>query len=87
MSNNTGEKILWFVAGAGIGTGVAFLLWTRSGKRARKQMGRMVEQGRERIAEAGEEILHRGQEFYERGKEFVEDTGKRVSEGLRFAQK
>lgn len=84
---NTVEKALWFVVGAGVGAGVTFLYGTRTGRKYRRQMARMAEEGCERITETGQEILNKGKEFYESGKQFVEETGRRVGAKLHVAAK
>ena len=60
MSRGNGERVLWFVAGVGIGTGAMFLFGTRKGEKYRRQMARVVEDRREQIAEAGQEVLEKG---------------------------
>ncbi|MBI3933651.1 MAG: YtxH domain-containing protein [Acidobacteria bacterium] len=85
MITRTGEKVLWFVAGVGIGTGITFLFGTRTGKKYRRQMVRMVEDGCEQVTEAGKEVLDKGKELIETGREFVEEAGKRVGARLRVA--
>lgn len=85
MSRYTGERILWFIAGVGIGTGATFLFGTRRGQRYRRQVARMVEDGCEQISEAGQEFVGRGKELLDSGREFVEETGRRVGARLHVA--
>lgn len=80
------KNSLWLIGGASIGAGATWLFGTRSGRKARRQMARMVEDGRERLGEAGHDVLEKGKEAFERGKEYVEETGHRVASGLRIAR-
>jgi hypothetical protein len=85
MNNHLIKKSLWFTAGLGIGAGATWLFGTRGGRKARRQIARMVEDGRERLTEAGHDVLGKGEELYERGKEFAEHTGAEVGRRLHSA--
>ena len=85
MNNHLMAKTLWFTTGLGIGAGATWLFGTRSGRRARRQITRVVEDGRERLTEAGHDVLEKGGELYERGKEFVGHTGSEVGRRLHLA--
>ncbi|MBI4478752.1 MAG: YtxH domain-containing protein [Acidobacteria bacterium] len=87
MSRADGEKVLWLIAGLGIGAGVTFLFGTRAGRNYRRQIGRVVEEGCDQITEVGKDALEKGKELYESGREFVEETGKRVGARLHVAGK
>ena len=81
------ERILWFVVGVGFGTGVALLFGTRTGRRYRRQMARIVEDGCDQVDEVRQDVLERGKEVYERGREFVEEAGSKVARSLHLAHK
>jgi gas vesicle protein len=72
------EKVLWFVAGASIGAGVALLYAPQSGKDTRKLICKtanetkdsLVETGgriKDTVTEAGESIRATGRDLYRRG--------------------
>ena len=82
---NTGDRILWFMVGAGIGAGAAFLFGTREGRKYRQQVVRRLEDGCEQITEAGREAIDKGKELLDEGREFVEETGRRVGARLHVA--
>ena len=82
---NSGEKIFWLVAGAGIGAGATYLFGTREGRRYRRQVARMVEDGCEQLEVVRQDVLESGKEVFERGKEIVEETGAKVSRKLHLA--
>jgi gas vesicle protein len=85
MNNHFIQQSLWFTAGLGIGAGATWLLATRDGRKARRKIGHMVREGRERLNEAGQDVFERGKEMLDRGKEFVEETGAEVGRRLHFA--
>jgi hypothetical protein len=84
---SAGERIIFFVAGAGIGAGMVFLFGTRTGQRYRRQVARIVEDRCEQVTEAGREVLDKGKEALETGREFLEETGARIGKKLQFARK
>ena len=74
------EKVLWFVAGASMGAGVALLYAPKSGKDARKLICKtanetkdsLVETGgriRDTVTEAGERVRATGRDAYRKGAE------------------
>ncbi len=77
MSNNRGDKILWLLAGLGIGAGVALLFAPKSGKETRKYLKDMAEDGYGRIRESGHEVFEKGKSVVDEALEFV-DRGKRA---------
>ena len=87
MNNHLIGKSLWLTAGIGVGAGATWLYGTRSGRKARRQIARVAEDGRERLTEAGHDVLEKGEELYERGKEFMEHTGTEVGRRLHFASR
>lgn len=74
MSSNRGKKVLWMLAGLGIGAGVALLFAPKSGKETRRYLKHMAEEGRDKVVETGEEVLGKGREVYERGKAVVDEA-------------
>ena len=74
MSSKSGEKVLWMLAGLGIGAGVALLFAPKTGRDTRRYLKRMAEEGRDKVVETGEEALGKGKEVYERGKAVVNEA-------------
>ena len=85
---NTGylEKSSWLVAGIGIGAGATWLFATRGGRKAQRQVVRIVDDGREYLVKAGQDALEKGKDFYERGKELAEDARDGMASVLRIAR-
>jgi len=65
------QKIMWFAAGVGGGAGLTYLFATREGKRIRRRLNRMAEEGRCRIVEGGQELLDRGKEMADDAREYL----------------
>ena len=83
MSNNKGEKILWMLAGLGIGAGVALLFAPKSGEETRKYLKHIAKEGRDKVKETKEEVFGKGKEVYERGKAVVDEAMEFVDRGRR----
>ncbi|MCH7979000.1 MAG: YtxH domain-containing protein [Acidobacteria bacterium] len=87
MSRYKGYGFVWLVAGLGLGAGVTYLFTTKSGKKARRYVSRMAEDGRERLTESGQEVLERGKALYERGKEMADEAIEFIDRSRRAIQK
>ncbi len=87
MSRYKGYGFVWLVAGLGLGAGVTYLFTTKSGKKARRYVSRMAEDGRERFTEGGQEVLERGKALYERGKEMADEAIEFIDRNRRAIQK
>ena len=87
MSRHRGFGIVWLVAGLGLGAGVTYLFTSKSGKKARRYVSRMAEDGRERLTETGQEVLDRGKELYERGKEMADEAIEFIDRSRRAIQR
>ncbi len=87
MESENQERLLWFLAGAGLGAGVALFANSKTGRRARRYLVRKAEEGTEKLAETGEEILEKGKKIYERGKEMVDDTVELIDRGRRMVRR
>jgi len=61
----------FFVAGAGIGAGLALLFAPRSGKDARRYLARRAEEGKEYVSTTGRDILRQAEDAVERGKDWA----------------
>ncbi len=74
-----GSRVLWFLAGLGIGSVLALLYAPRSGRETRRYIQKKADEAREFIAE-------RGQEVCERGREIVEEAAGLVERGRKLAK-
>ena len=68
MSGSFGDKFLYFLAGAGVGSAIALLFAPQSGQQTREDISKRANEGRE--------LLNRK---VEEGRHFVEKSGRRVS--------
>ncbi len=68
MSGSFGDKFLYFLAGAGVGSAVALLFAPQSGRATREDIHRRTQEGREFLGNKAEE-----------SRQFVEDGRRRVS--------
>ncbi|MBI3896023.1 MAG: YtxH domain-containing protein [Acidobacteria bacterium] len=83
MTNRNGDKVLWMLAGLGIGAGVALLFAPKTGRETRRYLKHIAEEGRDKVVETGEEVFEKGKEVYERGKAVVDDAMEYVDRGRR----
>ena len=58
MSNSFGDKFLYFIAGAGVGSAIALLFAPQSGRETREEISRRALEGRELLDSKVEESRH-----------------------------
>jgi gas vesicle protein len=78
------ERVLWFVAGAAVGAGVALLYAPQSGEDTRKYLRKKAEEAKEKVAEAGEDLAEKGRALYEKGAKVVEEAGELLERGRKW---
>lgn len=61
----------FFIAGAGIGAGLALLFAPRTGKDTRRFLSRRAEEGREYVSSTGKELFRHAEDALERGKDWA----------------
>lgn len=83
MRNQTGERFLWLLAGAGLGAGIALMFAPKTGKDMRRYLARVAEDSRERLVEGSQEALDKGKQVFERGKAVVDEALDFVERGRR----
>lgn len=84
MKNDISDRILWMLAGVGLGAGLALLFAPQSGRDTRRYLARMAEDGRDQLAESGHEALQKGKQVIERGKAVVDEALDFVERGRRI---
>ena len=85
--NDFGSSVSWFLSGAVLGAGIAFLIAPESGRRTRRKLVKTAERGRRSFLESSQDIIDRGRELYERGREMAEDAAELFERGRRIAEK
>jgi len=101
MAQDTGEHLLWFVAGAAAGAAIALLFAPASGEETRKRLAeaaeqgraalaessdKIVERGREILSESSQNILERGRDLYERGRKVADEAAEIFERGRRVVE-
>ncbi len=74
--DNTGEKVIWFLAGVTVGAGIGLLFAPKSGRETRQYLGEKTAGGREFLTETGRDLYTKGRKLYERGRALAEDLGR-----------
>lgn len=82
----TGGKILWFVAGVAVGASVALLFAPATGKHTRRAIAKKTEEGRAAIAESGRDMIERGKEMFERGRELADEAADMFERGRKLVE-
>ena len=85
--NNNSSKVVWFVAGAGLGAALALLFAPQSGEETRRILGKKAREGADKLADASREALDRGRDLYARGQDLAEDAAELMEDGLDRARR
>ena len=78
---NTGDKVIWFLAGVAVGAAAALLFAPKTGRELRQLLGEKSAEGRDYLVETGRDIYGKGREIYERGKDLAEDAAELIDRG------
>ena len=84
MSDRSSERVLWLLAGLGVGAGVAMLFAPQSGRETRSYIKKLAEQGKEKLADGTGDIIGKGSQVLERGKTVVDEAMDFVERGRRI---
>jgi gas vesicle protein len=72
MSENSGSKFVFFLAGMGIGALVGVLFAPQSGEETRKYLTDKADEGRQYAQRKARELRERADDLVERGKDVVD---------------
>ena len=86
MAHNNSGKLVWFIAGAAIGSAIALLYAPQSGRETRRLINKKTRQGREAVADAGRDILDKGRDLYEKGRRVADDAAELFERGRRLVE-
>jgi gas vesicle protein len=84
---NSGDNLMWFVAGAAIGATIALLFAPAAGEETRKFIGQKTREGGQAIAESSKEMYERGRELYERGRKMADEAAELLERGRSIVEK
>jgi gas vesicle protein len=85
MANSNGEKLVWFLAGAAVGSAAALLLAPKSGRELRRLIGEKAGEGREYLSDAGRDVYAKGKEIFEKGRGLADDAADLFERGRKAA--
>jgi gas vesicle protein len=83
---DTGGKVVWFMAGIAIGATVALLYAPASGEQTRRKLVKKTQHSRDAIADSGREMLERGKDMYERGRKLADDAAEMFERGRKIVE-
>ena len=86
MAQNNSGKLVWFIAGAAIGSAIALLYAPQSGKDTRRYINKKARQGREAVADAGRDLVDKGRDLYEKGRRVADDAAELFERGRRLVE-
>ena len=85
-SEDNTSKLVWFLAGAAIGSAIALLYAPASGLETRRKIGAAADRGRERLNESSRDIVEKGKELYDRGRKMADDASELFESGRKLVQ-
>ena len=83
---NSGGKVVWFMAGIAIGATVALLYAPASGEKTRRLIVKKTQQSRDAVADSGRDMLERGKDMYERGRKLADDAADMFERGRKIVE-
>lgn len=86
MSGDNTSKLVWFFAGAAIGTAVALLYAPKSGEETRHTISKRTGEGREALAESGKELFDRSRDLYDKGRKIADEAADMFDRGRKLVE-
>ena len=77
QNGNSGDKLVYFLIGAGIGAITALLFAPKSGTELRSDIADATKKGLDYARETSRELSDRAADYYQQGVEQVADLGQR----------
>jgi gas vesicle protein len=81
--DNTG-KLIWFVAGAAIGSTIALLYAPQTGENTRRMINKKTRKSREALEDVGRDLYDRGRDLYEKGRRVADDAADLFERGRKM---
>ena len=86
MAQESGDKVVWFLAGAAIGAAIALLYAPASGEETRAKLLDKANEGRDLLGERGRDLMDRGRELYSKGKTMADDAADMLERGRKIVE-
>lgn len=80
-------KVIWFLAGFGLGAVIGLLTAPQSGPATRRYFGGRAETATDFLAVNGRDYFERGRELYETGRHLADEASDLFDEGRRLMEK
>ena len=86
MAQESGDKVVWFLAGAAIGAALALLYAPASGEETRAKILDKANEGRDLLGDRGRDLMDRGRELYSKGKTMADDAADMLERGRKIVE-
>jgi gas vesicle protein len=86
MAQDNSDKLLWFLAGAAIGSTIALLYAPQSGRETRRIIKKKTREGREAVTDSGRDLMDKGRDLYEKGRRVADDAAELFERGRRLVE-
>jgi gas vesicle protein len=86
ISEDNTSKLVWFFAGAAIGSAIALLYAPTSGDETRRRIGEAASRGRERLNESGRDLVEKGKEIFDRGRQMADEASELFESGRKLVK-
>ncbi len=81
-NSNGGSKMVYFLAGLGVGAIMALLFAPQSGEETREYLSRKADESREYVSGRGRELRRQAEELVEKAKDLVTQQKEQLSAAL-----
>lgn len=86
MAQESGDKVVWFLAGAAIGAAIALLYAPASGEETRARILDRANEGRDALSDRGRDLMDKGRELYSKGKGLADDAADMFERGRKLVE-
>jgi len=86
MAQESGDKVVWFLAGAAIGAAIALLYAPASGEETRAKLLEKASEGGGALGDRGRDLMERGRELYSKGKTMADEAADMFERGRKIVE-
>jgi gas vesicle protein len=86
MAQDNTDRLLWFLAGAALGSTIALLYAPQSGRDTRRIIKKKTREGREALADSGRDLVDKSRDLYEKGRRVADDAAELFERGRRLVE-